>query len=82
MLYFQSFHIFVIRFLQNGWHGAEAMTMYHIYHSVISPSEIHRIEKIEFLDEKELLDQLLHHYCICLAWRDTYNLNLQSLAFS
>jgi len=27
-----------------------------------------RIEHIEMLDERELLTQLLQHYCIAVAW--------------
>lgn len=31
---------------------------------------LHRIEKLEFLDEVDLLDQLLSHYCISWAFND------------
>lgn len=67
------------RFILNGWDGAQALEMNQVYHSLISPPEIQRIEKIEFLDEKELLDQLFHHYCICVAWKDSLDLNLNLL---
>lgn len=30
----------------------------------------HRVEKLEFLDEQELLQQLFQHYCISVAWVD------------
>ena len=30
--------------------------------------EIARVEKIEFLDERELVKQLFEHYCITFAW--------------
>ena len=33
----------------------------------IEPNELRRIERIEALDERELLQQLLKHYCICVA---------------
>jgi [phosphatase 2A protein]-leucine-carboxy methyltransferase len=33
-----------------------------------------RIESLEFLDEKELLQQLLQHYCICWANKDKLRL--------
>lgn len=33
-----------------------------------------RIERLEFLDEKELLQQLLQHYSICWATKDKLNL--------
>lgn len=35
---------------------------------------VNRIERLEFLDEKELLQQLLQHYCICWAGKDKLNL--------
>lgn len=34
----------------------------------------HRIERLEFLDERELLQQLLQHYCICWAVKDKLSL--------
>ncbi|KAG5871137.1 Leucine carboxyl methyltransferase 1, partial [Gonioctena quinquepunctata] len=58
------------RFLNNGWLGARSWDMVEIYYA-ISPSERHRIEKIEFLDEQELLIQLFQHYCICIGWLST-----------
>lgn len=41
--------------------------MIQVYDS-ISPAERHRIEKLEMLDEGELLVQLFQHYCISVAW--------------
>ncbi|EFX83822.1 hypothetical protein DAPPUDRAFT_301561 [Daphnia pulex] len=70
------------RFILNGWDGAQALEMNQVYHGLISPQEIQRIEKIEFLDEKELLDQLFHHYCICVAWKDSLDLKLNLLSIS
>jgi len=66
------------RFLQNCWSSARALDMNQVYHS-LPQAEIQRIEKIEFLDEKELLDQLLFHYCICVAWNDCLNIGLSSI---
>nr|CAG4650268.1 EOG090X08O3 [Sida crystallina] len=66
------------RFIQAGWDGAEAWAMTQVYRA-LPPSEIQRIEKIEFLDEKELLDQLFYHYCICVGWKDGHNLGLASI---
>ena len=34
----------------------------------------YRIEGLEFLDEKELFEQLMQHYCICWASKDSSNL--------
>nr|CAG4637881.1 EOG090X08O3 [Chydorus sphaericus] len=67
------------RFIENGWDGAQCLEMIQVYHSVLPRSEIHRIEKIEFLDEMELLDQLLHHYCLCVAWKDCLDFKLNLL---
>lgn len=55
------------RFTNNGWQSAEAWDMFHIYRQLIPHSQIERIEKIEFLDEANLLEQLLTHYCIVIA---------------
>lgn len=55
------------RFVSAGLTHTKAWTLSEIYNSYIAPSEISRIEQIEFLDEKELLEQLLQHYCIVLA---------------
>ncbi|XP_066138317.1 leucine carboxyl methyltransferase 1 [Euwallacea fornicatus] len=55
------------RFTDNGWLGSKAWDMVEVYQS-IETSDRTRIEKIEFLDEQELLIQLFQHYCICIAW--------------
>ena len=68
-----------LRFTNTGWDGAQALEMNQVYHFVIPSCETQRIEKIEFLDERELLDQLLHHYCICVAWKDCLDLKLNLL---
>lgn len=41
--------------------------MIQLYQS-LPPDEIQRIEKLELLDEAELLTQLFQHYCIAIAW--------------
>ncbi|KAL7299413.1 hypothetical protein TKK_0007658 [Trichogramma kaykai] len=56
------------RFTSNGWDGAKAWTMVEIYNSFME-NERCRIESIEMLDEKELLSQLLEHYCISVGWK-------------
>lgn len=56
-----------IRFLNCGWHGAKAWDMVQVYQNLPS-NEIQRIEKLELLDEAELLTQLFQHYCISIAW--------------
>lgn len=57
----------IARFVDCGWHGARAWDMVQVYQS-IPVSERQRIERIEMLDEKELLVQLFQHYCISVAW--------------
>ena len=42
-------------------------------------AEKSRIEKIEFLDEVDLLYDLLKHYCICTASNDNLNIGLESI---
>lgn len=55
------------RFISNGWEGSNAWTMVEVYNSLPDIDRI-RIEQIEMLDERELLIQLLQHYCISIAW--------------
>ncbi len=44
-----------------------------VYNS-LPADDIYRIERLEFLDEAELLHQLLQHYCITWAWKDSLNI--------
>ncbi|KAL5282161.1 LCMT1 family protein [Megaselia abdita] len=55
------------RFIDAGWTGCKAWDMVQVYQS-INASDRHRIERIEMLDEGELLIQLFQHYCLVLAW--------------
>lgn len=55
------------RFISNGLEYTKTWTLSDIYEKFLPPAEVERIEKIEFLDEKELLEQLLQHYCIVLG---------------
>ncbi|KXJ72278.1 hypothetical protein RP20_CCG018442 [Aedes albopictus] len=57
----------ISRFQNCNWQGARAWDMVQIYHS-IPAAERARIERIEMLDEAELLMQLFQHYCISVAW--------------
>lgn len=68
------------RFTRTGWHNAKGWDMWQIY-SLLPQDEIYRIEKIEFLDEKELLEQLLRHYCIIVAYKLTEFETLKSIGF-
>lgn len=55
------------RFLAAGWQGGRAWDMVQVYNS-IPIAERTRIERLEMLDEGELLIQLFQHYCISVAW--------------
>ncbi|KAL3846475.1 hypothetical protein ACJMK2_017462 [Sinanodonta woodiana] len=68
------------RYISQGWEGADAMEMFHVY-SCLPKDDIHRVERIEFLDEKELLDQLFHHYCISWAYKDPNKMGLSQISF-
>lgn len=56
------------RFLAAGWTGAKSWDMLEVYRH-LPTSEVEKIEKLEFLDETELLEQLLQHYCITVAYK-------------
>lgn len=56
------------RIQSTGWEACTAWTMSQVYHSIPAP-ELHRVEKLEMLDEQELLEQLLTHYCLCVAYK-------------
>lgn len=61
------------RFKSNGWDQSVAWDMNTIYKTFLPKAEIERIERIEFLDERDLLEQLLTHYCIvigCKGFKD------------
>ena len=49
------------------WNGAKCWTMNEVY-DYLPKDEIARVEKLEFLDERELVKQLFEHYCITFAW--------------
>lgn len=57
-------------FTDNGFIGddlCQVFTMTDYYKNRMNRNERERIESIEFLDEAELLFQLMDHYCICIA---------------
>lgn len=57
------------RFLNCGFDKANAWTMQTIYTSCIDQIDKERIERIEFLDEANLLEQLLNHYSITVGYK-------------
>jgi len=68
------------RFTLNGWSSATCWNMNEVY-GLLPQDDIQRVEKIEFLDEKELLRQLFHHYCITVARKNSANFNFDSVNF-
>ncbi|XP_072273680.1 leucine carboxyl methyltransferase 1 isoform X2 [Pyxicephalus adspersus] len=68
------------RLLSNGWEAADAWDMIRVYSS-LPQNDVARIEKLEFLDERELLEQLLLHYCISWGTKDSLHLGLAEITF-
>lgn len=58
------------RFYDCNFKVANAWTVHQIYKNHLDKAEVQRIESIERLDEKELLTQLLEHYCFVYAFKD------------
>lgn len=69
------------RFLKNGWSGAHGSDMLQIYHG-LPPQELTRIERIEFLDEMEVFEMLLKHYCVIIAHTSKPPLDLSTITLS
>jgi len=57
----------------NGWEGAWSLDMAAVY-SLLPQKEVKRIEQLDFLDERELLTQLLQHYCLSCGYNDRLKL--------
>ncbi|ESO96138.1 hypothetical protein LOTGIDRAFT_116132 [Lottia gigantea] len=69
------------RFTSNGWADADALEMNKVY-NCLPTDELRRIEKIEFMDERELMVQLFSHYCLVWAYKDTLNIGLETIDLS
>lgn len=70
----------VERFTGQGWHSAHCWNMNEVY-ELLPGAEVQRVEAIEMLDEKELLRQLFHHYCITVARKNSPSFNFDSVNF-
>ncbi|KAB1263539.1 Leucine carboxyl methyltransferase 1 [Camelus dromedarius] len=68
------------RLLSNGWETASAIDMMNLY-SKLPRAEVSRIESLEFLDEMELLEQLMQHYCLCWATKGGGELGLKEITY-
>jgi len=64
----------------SSWDSATCWNMNEVY-ALLPQADVHRVEKIECLDEKELLRQLFDHYCITVARRNSPNFNFDSVNF-
>ncbi|EFO22694.1 hypothetical protein LOAG_05792 [Loa loa] len=51
--------------------------MWEIYGKEIPDMQVKRIEKLELLDEKILLSQLLEHYCFVIASKNAHTLDFE-----
>ncbi|KAK6195518.1 hypothetical protein SNE40_000931 [Patella caerulea] len=69
------------RFTSNGWRDADALEMNKVY-NCLPQSEIKRIEKLELMDERELMEQLFSHYCLVWAYKDVNNIGLEEIDLS
>lgn len=61
-------YFYVNRFVRVGWDSARSWNMINIY-EYLPEEDRYRMERLEMLDELELLQQLLQHYCITIAWK-------------
>jgi [phosphatase 2A protein]-leucine-carboxy methyltransferase len=55
------------RFNVCGFSACQCLTLTDYYTNKLDKRERTRVESLEFLDENELLIQLLDHYCVCVA---------------
>lgn len=55
------------RLKRTGFVQTKAWTLLEVFSQCLLPESIEKIKKLEFLDEGELLEQLLEHYCIVVG---------------
>ena len=56
-------------YLRRGFQHVNCRSMMEVYDE-LPAEERTRVERLEFLDEVDLLFELLRHYCLCCAWLD------------
>lgn len=66
------------RFMEAGWEFATVSDMMEVYRS-LPQKDVQRIEKLEFLDEREVMEQLFKHYCLFVAGKDDRNVGLVNI---
>jgi len=68
------------RFLDHKFTAAEGVNVWDAYDSL--PYDVRtRIERIEFLDEFEIMRQLLEHYCVCWGWKSKTDIDLTGISW-
>lgn len=67
------------RLLNSGWQSGFCWTMNEIYNSMLNREEVDRVDKIELLDEKELVNQLFEHYCVSYGWKNKNQINFDDI---
>ena len=68
------------RLVTSGWDSGVCWTMYELY-NLLPKEDINRVEKIEFLDERELVNQLFEHYCVSFCWKNVSDLCFDEIEF-
>lgn len=68
-----------MRFLGNGWEGADGLDVMTLY-KTLPQADVQRIEKLEFLDDHEMLKQLCEHYCIVWSYKDPEKTGLSDIS--
>lgn len=56
------------RLIESGWQNGHCWTMNEIY-NYLPKDDVERVEKLDFLDERELVNQLFEHYCVSFGWK-------------
>ncbi|CAB4068416.1 CSPG4 [Lepeophtheirus salmonis] len=69
------------RFLKAGWTGCRTWTMNEVY-AEFPPEEISRVEKLEHLDERELMSQLFEHYYSTIRNKDSHSFEIRNIKTS
>eukprot|EP00794_Sanderia_malayensis_P004169 gene4169-4723_t len=67
-------------FIAAGWEGAKSIDMMEVYKK-LPKEDVAKVEQLEFLDEVNLLHDLLRHYCISWAYKDHKRFGLEEINF-
>lgn len=67
-------------YIAAGWEGAKSKDMMEVYKKMPA-DDVRKVEELEFLDEVNLLHDLLRHYCISWSFNDPKKLGLEEICF-